>query len=224
VWEWWSYSPADFVLFSARAYYRLLELHNLELWPAHLLALAAGPLLLLALISPTAARGRLAAAIMGTMWIWLAWAFLWQRYSTINWAASYAAPVFAAEGLLFLLAAAARSPFAARGGRGARLAGCALLGFSMLLYPAMAAAMGRPWHAAEVIGIAPDPSALSTLAFLSAARCRWRWVLAIIPALWCLLAGMTLWVLQQPDFLLPPLGAAAALALLALQGSHRPER
>ena len=32
--EWWSYSPSDFLLFSARTYYRLFEIHNAALWPA----------------------------------------------------------------------------------------------------------------------------------------------------------------------------------------------
>ena len=36
--EWWTYSPSDFLMFSARTYYRLVELHNRRLWPAHLAA------------------------------------------------------------------------------------------------------------------------------------------------------------------------------------------
>ena len=40
--EWWTYSPANFLMFSARTYYRLFELHNKALWPAHGLALLTG--------------------------------------------------------------------------------------------------------------------------------------------------------------------------------------
>ncbi len=40
--EWWTYTLSDFLLFSPRVYYRLLELHNHALWPAHLLTIARG--------------------------------------------------------------------------------------------------------------------------------------------------------------------------------------
>ncbi len=40
--EWWSYGLGDFLLFSPRTYYRLIERYNSGLWPLHLVALAAG--------------------------------------------------------------------------------------------------------------------------------------------------------------------------------------
>ena len=40
--EWWTYSLSDFLMFSARSYWRLTELYNRDVWPAQLVALAAG--------------------------------------------------------------------------------------------------------------------------------------------------------------------------------------
>ena len=40
--EWWTYSPENFLMFSARTYYRLFERHNAALWPGHIVALLAG--------------------------------------------------------------------------------------------------------------------------------------------------------------------------------------
>ena len=40
--EWWTYSLSDFLLFAPRTYYRLFELTNEALWPAHIAALALG--------------------------------------------------------------------------------------------------------------------------------------------------------------------------------------
>jgi hypothetical protein len=37
--EWWTYSAEDFLLFSSRSYWRLIERHNEALWPAQIMAL-----------------------------------------------------------------------------------------------------------------------------------------------------------------------------------------
>ena len=44
--DWWSYTPSDFLLFSARTYYRLFELYNRAIWPAQILALLLGLVIL----------------------------------------------------------------------------------------------------------------------------------------------------------------------------------
>ena len=40
--EWWTYTLSDFLLFSPRTYYRLLELYNLATWPAQFAGGAIG--------------------------------------------------------------------------------------------------------------------------------------------------------------------------------------
>ena len=40
--EWWTYSLADFLMFAPRTYYRLIELYNRDVWPAHLATIALG--------------------------------------------------------------------------------------------------------------------------------------------------------------------------------------
>jgi hypothetical protein len=42
--EWWTYRFSDFLLFSADTYYRLFELYNQAIWPAHVLVVALGVL------------------------------------------------------------------------------------------------------------------------------------------------------------------------------------
>ena len=43
--EWSTYTLSDLLMFSARTYYRLIGLYNQEIWPMHLLAAAAGVVL-----------------------------------------------------------------------------------------------------------------------------------------------------------------------------------
>jgi hypothetical protein len=79
--------------------------------------------------------------------------------------------------------------------------------------------MGRPWTQAEVFGMAPDPTALGTLGFaLLAPTPRRRWLLLIIPLLWCAISGATLWTMGAPDALILP---AAGLLALVLAASRR---
>ena len=40
--EWWTYTIADFLMYSARTYYRLIERFNTTFWPLQLLGLALG--------------------------------------------------------------------------------------------------------------------------------------------------------------------------------------
>ena len=57
--EWWTYTLSDFLLFSARTYYRLFELYNLAIWPAQSVALALGSIVLALLWRLTHGRVRL---------------------------------------------------------------------------------------------------------------------------------------------------------------------
>ena len=50
--EWWSYSLSDFLMFSARTYFRQFELLNQALWPLQLAGLGAGLLLAACMLRP----------------------------------------------------------------------------------------------------------------------------------------------------------------------------
>lgn len=67
--EWWTYSPADFLLFSPRVYYRLFELHNEAVWPAQVLTLGLGLVVLLFALRGTPSASRWTTAILGALWI-----------------------------------------------------------------------------------------------------------------------------------------------------------
>ncbi|MEW6706981.1 MAG: hypothetical protein AB1430_19210, partial [Pseudomonadota bacterium] len=111
--EWWSYRPADFLLFSPRTYWRLFELHNAQWWPLHGLALA----LMSAALAWWWRSGSARALwlVLGAGWAFGGWAFHLQRYAGINWAAPWLAAGFFAQALLLLALAGCSAPPAARG-------------------------------------------------------------------------------------------------------------
>jgi hypothetical protein len=190
--EWSTYRPSDFLLFSPRAYYRLFELYNAEVWPLHLAAAALG-LLLVHLTWQH--RAKAACVLLAACWLWVGWAFHWQRFSSINWAATGYAAAFAGQAAL-LLACAWRAGFQTPRQRGMWI-GWGVLLFALFVQPMVGALFGRPWQQAEVFGLAPDPTALATLGVL------WRlggrgmaWLLWPVPLLWCLVSGTTLWTMH----------------------------
>jgi hypothetical protein len=208
--DWLTYKPEDFLLFSSRVYFRLLELHNEALWPAQLVMLALGVALFIIVLRGGATELRLAGLLLGVLWMWVAYSFLWERYAAINWAIAYIAPIFVAQGIALTLSPVrANNPFPTQGA--ARWCGLALLAGAILLYPLVAPALGRPWSAAEVFGLMPDPTAFATLGYLAIAR-RSGWLMTV-PVLWCALSSETLWLLRAPDFFIPIAGALAALAV-----------
>ena len=216
--EWWTYRPSDFLLFAPRTYYRLFELHNADLWPLHIVTLLAGVMILVLIRSRAPWRGRAIAATLAACWLWIAWAFHWQRYTAINWAAGYFAVGFAIEALLLIWIGVVRDRLRFDSDRSviARI-GVAIFVFALVVEPLLGLLLGRDWRQAEVFGVAPDPTAVATLALLLAAD-RSNPIALPIPLLWCLLSGTTLWVMHAPDAPVLPMVAILVL-LLSLRRS-----
>jgi hypothetical protein len=72
--EWWSYRPADFLMFAPDTYWRLFELHNAAWWPLGLLANALVLVLAVALWRGETLAPRLAAGLMAVLCAAVAWA------------------------------------------------------------------------------------------------------------------------------------------------------
>jgi hypothetical protein len=163
--EWSTYTLSDFLMYAPRTYWRLVELYNRDFWPLQLPLFAAG-LVAVWLTAYRRARGfRWITFALAAAWLWVGWAFLWQRYASINWAASYVAIAFGVQAML-LAGMAWRSRQAATP-PGTRAHGLgALLAAAGLLYPLLGLALGRPWVQAESFGMAPEPTALFTLGLL----------------------------------------------------------
>jgi hypothetical protein len=214
--EWWTYRPEDFLLFSPRAYWRLFELHNAELWPVQVLALAAGLATTVAALRDRRNHDRWIPLVLAAAWIFVGWSFLWNRYATINWPIAYVAYAFALEAaLLLLVGTTLKGLVFDRRGIGGR-AGLFLAGLGVIAYPALPPLFGRPWSSAELFGIAPDPTAIATLGLLLLARGSLPSMLIPIPLAWCLLSSLTLLAMNDPQAWLPFLAAVITLAAAGL--------
>jgi hypothetical protein len=231
---WLDYRLSDFLMYSPRVYHRLLELYNAAIWPVHLIAFLLGLALMVFAVRGGGSAVRPMAAILAAAWVWVALAFLHQRYATINWAAVYIAVAFLVEaGWLALMALRARPGidmgFTARGCPGSGLyfmptappsaaqsLGLALMAFAIFVYPFLAMAKGRPWLQAELFGLMPDPTIMATLGALLIWRGRFRLWGAIVPLACCLVSGATSWTLGEPAAWAMPLVAIIAVGALVM--------
>jgi hypothetical protein len=194
--EWSTYTLSDFLMYAPRTYWRIIELYNRDFWPLQLPLLAAAMAALWLTATRPARSFRWIALALAAGWLWVGWAFLWQRYATINWAATYVALAFAVQALL--LAGLALRPAQSTSPPGKAVRGLgALLTAAGLLYPLLGVALGRPWAQAEIIGMTPEPTALFTLGLLllrgQPASRTGRLVLFSIPLLCLLLGAATAW-------------------------------
>lgn len=227
--EWWTYTLSDFLLFSPRTYYRLVEIYNAAIWPAQIVAAALGLAIAWLLARGDMPRGRRAVAgILAGCWLFVAVAFHARRYATINWAAVYFAWAFGLEAAMLLWAGIVRDSFqfnspAGLPGRSGR----ALFLFALLMMPLAGPILGRGWKSVETFGTSPDATAVATLGILLFATVGRRWILMTIPALWCAVSGATLLAMKSPDAAIAPLAALLAVTLAFAQSrsrSHTPRR
>lgn len=215
--ECWTYTLSDFLLFSPRTYYRMLERHNEAVWPGQILTLGLGLGIIGLLRRPTPWQGRIIATIVAILWAWVGWSFLGKRYATINPAATYLAWLFAAQVLLLVWIGIIRGRLHFPASRDAAgMLGIALFVLALAVYPLIAPLAGRPWRQAEILGIVPDPTVLATLGLLLLTEARFPWALLAIPILWCSISSATLWAMGSPEVLILPL-----TALLVLVASSR---
>lgn len=216
--EWWTYRPADFLMFAPDTYWRLFALHNASWWPLGLLAHAMALVLWLALWRGHPLAPRLGAALMAVLSALVAWGFVWRLYTPINWAAQPLA-------LLLALAALAWLVLWSQGLRRTG-AGLVLLGAAVLLWPLLALADGRPFAEAEFIGLAPDPTVVAGLGLLlhlhvghPVLRVLW-WALLGMGLLWCMVSAATLATMGSL-LALAPLMAAVLCGVAAVRLAWR---
>ncbi len=220
-----SYALVDFVPFTAEVYLRLLERVGESSWPLHLATLVLG---VAAMILMWRGRGRIACVLLAAPWAWVGITFFEQRYAQLNWAGGWFAGAFLvqAAGLLLLAAmgaafdrGAATTQRSAHSGilqQGAPLAGGLILaGFGVLAYPVIGPLSGSALFQAETFGIHPDPTAVATLGImLVGLRGFGLWLAMLIPLLWCLITGLTLYVLDAPWTPIPLAAAVLAVVLV----------
>ncbi len=222
--DWLTYRASDFLLFAPRTYYRLFALYNEAIWPAQILALFVGAAAFALLWRGRRSGSTAAVAILVVADLWIAWAYFFERYQTINWAAQYFALGFIAQAVLLgFVGPSKQKPFR-RPTRVRRRIGLALFFFALVVQPLIGPLLlGRPWQEIELFGLAPDPTSVATLgALLLLLRGRALAFAMLLPLAWCAISFLTLWTMGSPDAWVMPavIGVAMAAAAIPSQESE----
>jgi hypothetical protein len=189
-----NYRLSDFILFSQTAYYRQFELYNHAIWPLHLVAILFSVAIFYALWKKPAWAGRLIAVLLVMSWLWVAWAFLYQRFYQIHVVANWYAWGFILQAGLITWYGVIKNGFDVAAGSQYRIViGCCLLFITHIVYPFIPLLNGRSWKQFEMFALAPDPTALATIAILLLYRS--PRLLYFAPIVWVIISGVTLFVI-----------------------------
>jgi pimeloyl-ACP methyl ester carboxylesterase len=195
----------------------LFATYNPAVWPAHLVAYAAGMAALgMILYRPGRRTDRLVVGVLALTWLWLGVVFFGRYAAELNPALSavYGA-LFAFQA--FLLARAGwfgdRLAFTARNGL-AGGAGWAALTYGLVIYPVIGIALGHGYPDAPLFGMAPCPTTIATLGLLLLVRPPLPLHLLAIPLVWAVLAPLAAVGHGYPEDLGLFVAGAAALVIL----------
>ncbi len=194
----------------------MFVLENTALWPLPLIApVAAVGAVIWSTRRPRAGL-RVLAVLLALAWVSVGWHFVWHRYALINWAMVYAAPAFVVQAALCTILAV-RAPTEERPAPLHKAAGLGFVLAGAAVYPWLAVVQGRTLAGAEIMAVAPDPTAVASigLPFLACTG-RYRALLLLVPLAWLAQSSVTLFFLSGGAAAMPPaLAVIAALGVVA---------
>ena len=207
--------------FTKDVFFRLLAHYNAAIWPAQIVAVALGIVVVILIFKPRRGSDRFVAAVLASAWVWVGAVYYMTYLATINWAAWASGVLFVGQGGLIAWTGTLRGRIAFRAGPDSTSRiGLSLVAFALLAYPLAGSLTDLGWSRAPVAGIASGPTTLLTLGLLLLADGRVPIRLLLIPVLWSLVAGAAAWLLRLPHDLILPVAAIAAF-WLALIGNRR---
>jgi len=196
-------------------------LYNAAVWPAQAVALALALIAVWLSVWPRRGAGRAVGVLLAAGWLWCGLVFFPRYLAQLDFMAPVYGWAFVAQAGLLLWALVWRPPRPPAPARAAGVAGLALAFLAVCGLPLVSGFGEAGFAAARVVGIAPGPTVIFTLALLLLAEGRVPRLLAIVPLLWCGVAAVTGWALGVPESLAVVLLALPAVGLL-LWPARRP--
>lgn len=207
--------------YDAEVYFSLMGQYNADIWPAQIVAWVLGILALGLVFFPSRAASIFIGMLLVACWLWTGIGFHWIAFAPLNFAAPVFAALFVLQAILVGIVVARDNslrfrytPTAAAG------AGFVLLVAALAVYPAIGPLFGLELARSPMFGVSSQTALLFTLGMLLLAEPRTPWVLAVIPVLWSLYAGVVAWVLTIPQDMILPVSGVLMMGL-AFFGKHR---
>lgn len=209
--DWSSYALQDFIPFTSEIYFRLLERMGETYWPLQLLTVILG---MVSVWLALHQHARIVSLLMAPLWAFIAMAFFIQIYAELNWAGDYMAYAFFIQAGL-LLTAFLSPGFNSSPANTVVTFLAVIIVLSGLIGLPVAGLLMTGNGQAEVFGVYPDPTSVTTLGLALVLFRGWRlWLMTVIPILWLSYSGLTLWALGAPTAII--LFATLGVTLMGL--------
>lgn len=186
--------------FTREQFLAVFAAYNEAVWPAQWAAYGLGALLVVAVLRPSPASGRVVAAGLAVMWAWTGVAYHALHFAAINRAALGFAALFVLQALGLLVLGVGRGRLVFGAARGPRAAiGWALVLYAALLYPVLGWLLGHRWPAMPSFGLTPCPLVIFTFGLLLLTAAPVPAALLVVPVLWSLIGGSAAFLLGVPQ-------------------------
>ena len=208
--------------FTADILFSSFEAYNRALWPLPILAFALALAAILLALRPVRGGDRMIGALLAAAWLWVGLRYHVLHHVAIDFSAPLYGAFFVLQGLLLAWTGVVRGRLAFRYRAGLPgWVGLMLALVATIAWPLADALWGPGWPSVRLVGLAPTPTAVFTLGLLLLIGGRTPLHLAVIPALWTLVAGATAWILAIPQDLLLPVAGVGALILILCKNRRR---
>jgi len=202
--------------FTLEQFFMVFARYNESVWPMQVALTAAALVSVALLFSSRVWASRVISFLMALLWAWMAVAYHFAFFSSINPAAWLFGAVFLLGSLAFAWFGVVRTDLIFRPVLGVRgIAGATLIVFALILYPAIGYLVGHRYPSAPTFGL-PCPTTIFTLGLLLfAAHPMPRWVL-IVPILWAAVGSLAAFQLGVLEDLALLVAGVVAIVLMVL--------
>ena len=191
--------------FTPEQFFAVFARYNKGVWPMQVVLYAIAILILALLFSGRAWASRQIAKLLAAVWAWMAIAYHFTYFSSINAAAWVFGAAFLLGGFAFVWSGVVKDRLAFQPVAGVRgIAGVAMFVFALVLYPVIGYFLGHRYPAAPTFGL-PCPTTIFTLGLLLFAAHPVPRSVFVVPLLWAAVGSVAAF----------QLGVLEDLALLA---------
>lgn len=175
--------------FTAAEFFEVFRKYNTSVWPMQIALIILGIGCVGLLVRGGTRASRVISVVLTSLWLWMAVAYHFAYFASINPAAILFGFVFVCEALLLFWygARSERLHFAVTHDGYARVGGV-LIAFALVGYPLLGFALGRRYPEAPTFGL-PCPTTIFTLGFLLLARAPVPKRVLVIPFLWSIVGA-----------------------------------
>lgn len=189
--------------FTAEQFFGVFSEYNSTVFPAQLILLALGLIVLYLLHARSLLRSRLIGGFLGGLWLWVGVVYHLLFFTDINKAAYAFGGLFILQSVLFLVETFQKGRLKFDFQADARhYAGYFFVVFGLILYPLIGFVLEADWATTISLGL-PCPTTILTFGLLMLTGNKFPKYLLIIPTLWAIIGTMAAfnWGVYQ-DFMM----------------------